>query len=808
MISLRRFRNDWKWFLINVLGLGTALACVLIVFLFSKQEVSFDRFHSKADRIYRITLDSNRGATSMHPARVAGDQPAQMVPVFPAIEDMVRLVPYRKAVIKIGEKKFFSQNAYSTDSAFFRVFDFKVLAGNPDIAFSQPGQAFISRSLAMKYFGTIDVVGKEISILHQQEPNPKVFTINGVMEDFPVQSHFHVELLTSFTDVESQTTWAYTYFLLKKGTDIKALEKNIEQKLKKDNPTTDPTPLVYLQKLTDIHLYSHKTREMESNGNIRTIILLGTGTFIILLIALVNYLNLSSVRFITRTKSIKIKMMVGSSKLKIAAELIVESLILSVVSALAGGLIAIKLGERLGISMIQSGATVDMALIVLFLMLIVGVISVIPLFSSDILSGKRITGGRSPLYTFPLVAQFALAMVTITGTLVLSRQMKYLGDQHPASRDENMLVISSNPWEAIQRYDLFKRELLQSSNITHVTAVMEVPGGDILDNFEFEMEGIEKKPGQTLNILTTDAGFFATLGILPIAGTTDPGNIPSQQWEADALSLSNLRGFANPDPGTLEELKKRVGVYREKYILNQSALNMLGISDPNDAIGKRFRLSFFMDDLFPEGEVVGVVPDFHYTNLHNEEKPLVIMAKKMFCSCFIIGINPAQRKGAIATIESAWTKINPEYPFQYEYLTDSYQKVYSQEYSQTRVISLFALISILISSMGMFALAAFTMQRRVKEIGIRKINGARVWEVMMMLNKEFLKWVAIGFIIATPVSWYAMHKWLESFAYKTSLSWWIFALAGLISLGIALLTVSWLSWRAATRNPVESLRYE
>jgi putative ABC transport system permease protein len=322
------------------------------------------------------------------------------------------------------------------------------------------------------------------------------------------------------------------------------------------------------------------------------------------------------------------------------------------------------------------------------------------------------------------------------------------------------------------------------------------------------MEGIEKKPGQTLNILTTDAGFFATLGIKPIAGTTDVGNIPSQQWESDALALSNVRGSANPDQRTLEELQKRVGVYREKYILNQSALNLLGNSNPQDAIGKRFRLTFFMDDLFPEGEIVGVVPDFHYTNLHNEEKPLVIIAKKMFCSCFIIGINPAQRNSSITTIESAWNKVNPEYPFQYEYLTDSYRKVYKQEYWQTRVISMFALISILISTLGMFALAAFTMQKRVKEIGIRKINGARVWEVMMMLNREFLKWVSIGFIIATPVSWYAMHKWLESFAYKAPLSWWIFALAGLISFVIALITVSWLSWRAATRNPAECLRYE
>jgi putative ABC transport system permease protein len=337
---------------------------------------------------------------------------------------------------------------------------------------------------------------------------------------------------------------------------------------------------------------------------------------------------------------------------------------------------------------------------------------------------------------------------------------------------------------------------------------MEQPGGDVTDNFEFEMEGVEKKAGQTLNIFTADSGFFGVFGIHPIAGTTDVGYTPSQQWESDAMALNILRTSQNPDPAQIAKLQTKLGNYREKYILNRSALNHLGITNPQDAIGKRFRLNFFMNELFPEGEVVGVVPDFHYTSMHNEEKPLVIIPRKMFSSCYIIRINPAQRDRAITTIESVWKKINPGYPLQYEYLTDSYRRIYADEYTQTRVLSMFALISILLSCLGIFAMAAFTMQRRVKEIGIRKINGARVWEIMMMLNREFLKWVAIGFIIAIPVSWYAMDRWLESFAYKTPLSWWIFALAGLLAFVIALMTVSWLSWRAATRNPVESLRYE
>jgi putative ABC transport system permease protein len=203
-----------------------------------------------------------------------------------------------------------------------------------------------------------------------------------------------------------------------------------------------------------------------------------------------------------------------------------------------------------------------------------------------------------------------------------------------------------------------------------------------------------------------------------------------------------------------------------------------------------------------------VVPDFHYTDLHSPEKPLAIVPRKMFNYCFIISINPVQRGKAINTIASTWQKINPEFPFQYGYITDSYRKVYAGEYAQTHVLSLFALISIILSSLGIFTMAAFSMQYRVKEIGIRKINGATITEILTILNKSFVRWIAIAFIIATPIAWLAMHKWLENFAYKTELSWWIFALAGLLVLGIALLTVSWLSLRAATRNPVDTLRYE
>jgi len=807
MKIIRRLKQNWQWFLINAVGLSTAFSCVLIIFIYTSQQLSYDKFHSKAGRIYRMTIDTNRGAISIHPARVYGDI-HKMLPDYPAIENMVRIVPFRNAIVKIGEQKFYSRNAYSTDSSFFKIFDFKILSGKPENAFSQPGRAFIGRSLALKYFGSIDIVGKQISILHQQDLNPRDYTIDGVMEDFPANSHFHAELLTSFTSDNDLTSWAYTYLLLKKGVDVDAIRGTIQHDWETEKKTNDSVPILYLQKLTDIHLYSQKTREMEKNGDIRSIILLLSCTALILFVALINYLNLSRVQLIARMKSVKIKLINGASKRTVGWEIIQESLLLSFFSIFIGLIIADWLGESLKISVLQSGRIIGIAVICLGFIVSVALLALFPLYSSKIVSDIKMTSKQDSLYSFPLIVQFTLAIVAVASTLVLHRQLNFINSTHPASQNANMVVIADNPWQSVQRYDLFKAELLKNSSITNVTAAMEDPGSDILDAVAFEMEGVEKKEGQSINIFTTDSNFFSSLGIHPLAGTTELGFTPSQQWEDDAVNLSNLRQSQNADKQKLADLERKVGNYREKYILNQSALRLLGINKPYDAIGKRFRLNFFLPDLFPEGEIVGVVPDFHYTDLHSLEKPLAIAPRKLFNYCFIISINPVQRKEALNTIASTWQKINPEFPFQYEYITDSYRKVYAGEYAQTKALSLFALISIILSSLGIFAMAAFSMQHRVKEIGIRKINGATISEILTMLNKSFVSWIAIAFIIATPISWFAMHKWLENFAYKTELSWWIFAVAGLLALGIALLTVSWITWRAATRNPVEALRYE
>jgi len=806
MKIIKSIQKRWRWITINIVGLSTALACVLIISLFVIQEYSYDRFHSNANRIYRLTTENINGATSDHPARVSGLWPGELPNEYPEVLKVVQLVPFKNAIITIGENKFYSKNTFCTDSTFFDVFDFPVLSGNPESAFNQPRQVFIARSMALKYFGTTDVIGKEISIQHQQNPEVLLYTIQGVMEDFPANSHFHAELLTS--SVDDSNRWAYTYLLMKKNTDVENLRQRIQTSWEEENESEIPSPTIFLQKLTHIHLYSHKSREMEKNGDILTIILLICGALIILFIALMNFVNLNNVQLISAQKTLRIKKIHGATTTILAMEHMKQTLLVSAVSVILGGFIALQFSRILSLNIIHNRQIIILLILSVFFVLAILFLSVIPLFTNSVSSGAKKKINRRTPYVVPLIVQYTLAVIAIVGTLVLQRQMNYLNHIHPEANNANIIVIKDNPWMAVQRYGQLKNELLRNPSIENVTAAMEEPGGDILDHSPFTMEGIEKKQGQSLSILTIDSNFFKTMGIEPLAGTIDLGYTPSQEWERNAFELSKLHDSKSENHERIKELEDLVGNYREKYILNASALKTLGIENPQDAVGKNFRLDFFWSDIFPQGDIVAVVPDFHYTNLHNEEKPLAIVSRKMFNYCFLISIKPGMHKEALATLHNTWSEINPEYPLEYEYITDSYRIIYGGEYAQTRVISLFALLSILISALGIFAMAAFSMQRRVKEIGIRRVNGATIANIVILLNKDFVALVFIAFAIATPVAWFAMHKWLENFAYKTTLSWWIFALAGIIVFITAMLTVSTQSWHAATRNPVESLRDE
>ncbi|NOR86833.1 MAG: FtsX-like permease family protein, partial [Bacteroidales bacterium] len=723
---------------------------------------------------------------------------------FAQIQDYTSITSFRKTIVSIGEDVFYSKKAFSVDSSFFNVFDFELILGNKETIFNYPNQTAITESMAKLYFGKIDVIGKQIKIVSQRQNEVKEFTIKGVLKDFPDHSHFKADFLCSMSEPSKGNTLSYTYLLLPQNTDYHQIQDSIQANWDKRYAQQNYNPIADLQPLTDIHLYSHKSRELERNANVRTLILLISGAFIILIIALVNFTNLNYVQYLSEQKNAFIRIVNGASRIALAKEYLKSIFVLIALVISLGLLFVHYLSGILGFEALLLTSSYSIAgVTAVFVFLIIIFASFPFLYRKTYHSQIKIKDKNA--YKISLVLQLMLSIVTIILTLFLQKQINYLNLLHPQANNANMIVIPENPGQVVAKYKTLKEQALKHPEIEAVTAVSEEPAGIVTDNFQFAYDSDITNEDKTINVLVVDDNFFSFMDIKPIAGTMDMGVTSSLEWERKALELGWIE---NDNQEVPLGLKEEVTSFSEKYIINKMALEHLGIENAEQAIGKKFHLVHPMNYLFPKGEIIGVVDDFHYTNMYVKEKPLVMISRKIFSHNFLFKIDSNRKSNAIAALKSEWQKINPDVPFQYEFITDSYRKVYQNEYDQMKVLMLFAMLSILLSAIGIYAMVSFNLKMKTKEIGIRKVNGATVLEIMKMLNKDFVKWVIVAFIIAAPISYIAMQKWLENFAYKTELSWWIFAIAGFMALLITLITVSWQTFKAARRNPVDALRYE
>ncbi len=800
---LRRIKKNQKWFGLNVLGLTIAFTCTLMVYSFVTNELNYDRFHSKADRIYRLTENTNTGKSSMIDARIWGGVAPLLKDEFKDIQDYVRLSSFRNAIVTIDENIFFSKKIYGVDSSFFNVFDYELLIGNKKNMFKRPKHVVISKTMAERYFGSTDILNKRIKILHQKSDIAEEFTIEGVIKDFPENSHFKADFLCSYKD--SRDNWSYTYLLLPQNVESMQLQDSIQSYWNSRYAKSDYSPIANLQPLTAIHLHSHKSREIEQNGNMQAIYLLISGVLIVFIIALINFANLNSVQYLSEQKSFMVKAVNGATPIILAKEFFKENLILLTLVIGLGFISVNYLSNLFSFKAFLLTAKLNIAILTFTFFIIVSIFAALPFLYRKVKPIASLTKpqNRSSHKVF-LVMQLALSVIAITSTLFLQKQINYINTLHPNAKKSDLIVMPKNPMHVTAKFKTLKEQVLKHPEILEVSSVMEEPAGIVTDNFPYILDGKISDDRKTINILSIDSNFFSFFGIKPIAGTINMGTCTTFEWEQKAIQLWQLERNNQEIPSGLRE---EITPIHAKYIINKMALGHLEIESAEKAIGKKFQFDF-MGEMFPEGEIIGVVNDFHYTNMYVKEKPLVMVARKMFCHCFLFRINANNKNAAIAALKTEWEKIHPDVPFKYEFVSDSYQKVYQKEYMQMRVLMLFAIISIILSVMGLFAMVSFSLKIRVKEIGIRRVNGAKIFKIIKMLNKDYLKWTVFAIILACPVAYYAVSRWLESFAYKTPLSWWVFAFAGGITLLIALLTVSWQTFRAARHNPVEALRYE
>ena len=793
LIAFRNLRKHKTFSFINITGVAVGLACFLLIALYVRDELSYDRYNTNADRIYRVTRTflSSDGTPSLKLAQAAPPFGPLIKQDFPEAEQVVRTID-NSGLIRYGEHSFNEKDMFFAEANLFKVFDFHLLSGNPDQALVNPFSIMFSRPMAEKYFGTENPVGKTVRLNNQFD-----LTVTGIFEPLPAQSHFHPTFLLSFSTFNDnriygaeglRTNWSNnsfnTYMLLKPNADPQRIEVAFPAFQDKYVPAEEGRKgstfsVLNLQKLTDIHLRSHTDSEVEPTGDISYIYLFSAIGLFILLIACINYMNLATARSAGRAKEVGMRKVVGALRAQLIAQFLSES-ILVVTFALSIAILLVLFCLPALNNFTQKQLAFQQVLEPGFLSILIGITLLTGLVAGSypaffltsfrplgVLKGQIASTMRTgKLRQVLVITQFAIAIALIISTAVVYNQMKYIQDYRLGYAKDQVLILP-DVGDSTTNYETLKQQLIQTGVVRDMARSSRVPSSRLLDSYgAMAMKGDSMAPVKiNLRGLRVDYDFISTYQIGMAAG----------------------RNFSRAH-----------STDTSMVILNETAVRQLGWT-PEQAIGKPFQYGR------AKGQIIGVTKDFHFESLHQQMAALaMIMYTDNFrwISIPIQGNIPA----GIKQVETVWKRFFSEQPFDYQFLDQRFERLYTREQTQQSLFSIFAGVAILISCLGLFGLSMFMAEQRTKEIGIRKVLGASEASLVALFSKDFMKLVVVALVIASPVAWYAMHTWLNDFAYRTDIHWWVFALAGGLTVLIALLTVSFQSVKAALSNPVKSLK--
>ncbi len=783
---------------INIFGLTIGIVCFVLIALFVQDELSYDRYHQKADRIYKVGISALVNDSEIHGNLASAPFAFTLLEEFPEVEAVTRIRNFGFPVIRYDNKAFSEERWFYADSTFFDVFTVPFLQGDPNTALTQPLSVVLSRSMAEKYFGDEDPMGKILN-----SDNRTDFLVTGVFEDVPHNSHVHYDFLASMCSVEDSRNqrWLsnnyHTYFVLNGAASTEEFEVKIQTLADKyvfpiatqifgtsvDQLFAEGGYFRYLmQPVTDIHLYSHLEYELEPNSDIRYVYIFSIIAIAILLIACVNFVNLATARSARRAKEIGIRKTVGSSRFQLIRQFLAETIAMSFVAVLlALPIIEILLpqfnsltGKHLSLSYLQNLQTIPILLgITLLVGIIAGTYPALYMASFDpvrVMKGESIGNQRkSRLRSVLVVFQFAVSIALIIGTISVYRQLEFIQNVKLGFQREQVVIIKKTDDLGAQ-IDPFMQELLSVPGVVSVSKSGNLMGTYFGDNL-YRSSVAPKEDNQITRRVWTDRNF------------------------ADTYRMKMVQGsyFSEEFTG-----------HQDKIVINQSAVSAFGLTDP---IGQKL---VDTDTDQNEFTIIGVVEDFHFESLQFQIKPLLIhpLASDDIAKFTSVLIEPGKIRTMLSSFQDIWHKYALNQAFEYEFFDERFAKLYLTEEKTGQILMVFTIIAIFIASLGLFGLAAFITQQRTKEIGIRKILGASVSNIIGLLSKEFLILVAIANVIAIPIAYYVMSKWLENFAYRMEISWVIFFMAAVLALIIAMISVSIQAIKAAVANPVDSLRYE
>jgi len=793
------FRNVMKhraYAAINIIGLALGMSSCILIVSYILYELSYEQFHDKADRIYRLGLRANMGGEVISAAMSNAPTALALCDEYPEVQNTVRFYSTPKATVQYKDKHFYEDDIFYTDASFFDVFSFPLIAGDPNSALKRAYTAVITEALARKYFGDEDPIGKILKLNNSDE-----YTVTGILERIPPNTHLNLNMLCSFQTlyVKNETGMAqwvpfnyFTYILLQEGVDFKILEgkfpafidKNMSHIRKALGGTLD----YFLQPLTRIHLHSHLAYDNPGNSDITYIYIFGSIAAFILIIACVNFMNLATARSEKRSREIGIRKVLGSNRGKLITQFIGESMLYSFF-ALFIALIIVQLTLPLLNSMSGRELGLHYPTFPWFIPSFIGLALFMGFVSGTypaiFLSGFRPMGvlkhhamkiKRSLRFRNILVVfQFAISIMLIVGTGMIVNQLTYMKNKKLGFDKENVVVLRTRDSRIRDTMEPFKSELKQYSGISDVGVSTNVPVG-LMTTKAYVPEGHSEDQRVLMYELGVDQDFIPTLGMEIVAGRNFSEDIST---DAD-----------------------------QSVIINETAAKQLGWDDPIGKIIYEVR-GASLDRRVPK-TVIGLVKDFHTHSLHREIDPIYIShALESGVSNYVsVRIRAGDLSKTMDFLKKKWMKIETHRPFDYFFLDDRVNGQYRAEEKLSAIFSYFTAFAIIIAAMGLFGLASYAAEQRTKEIGIRKVLGSSIGKIILLLVKDFTKWVIIANILAWPVAYFVLHRWLQNFAYRVDIKLWLFVLSGLLALMVALFTVSYQAIRAAGVNPVKSLRYE